>query len=160
MERKYSKDNPLPKVELMRMRRNTQRRIRARSKVQIAPETLEQFKRILFETVNSKNKELTSDQLKTLDSEIKERIEDLVFNENDARSAAATKLKELFAGYGMSKRDLSEAVRRTKWAKLSDEIFNCAPAKNDIFNGAVAVVKPRRDDYPGKSVADRTSHHT
>lgn len=147
MNRKYSKDNPLPKAELSRLQRNTQRRIRSRSKAQIAPETLEQFKHILFQTINSKNKALTSAELKALDSAITERIKDLVSSENDARSEAANKLKDLFAEYGMSKRDLLEAVKQTKWAKLSDEILKLEIQKgvDEIEAGYGIILETKTD---------------
>ncbi|MEP7037318.1 MAG: hypothetical protein ABI891_03150 [Acidobacteriota bacterium] len=123
MTRKYSRDNPLPKAELRRMRRNTQSRIRTRTKAQTTPETVEQFGRLLVEAITSKNKRLNPVQLKTLDSLITERVKDFVTSENDDRLRAARRLKDLFAEYGLGKKDLMAAIKLTKWAKLNQEIL-------------------------------------
>jgi hypothetical protein len=148
MDRKYDKDNPMPKAELARLRRNTQRRLQARSKAQAAPETLEQFGRILFQTISSKNKELSRAELKTLDSAVRQRVEEFVSSENDARLEAARRLKDLFADYGLAKTELLEAVKQTKWAKLSDKILELEIQKGvDEIRAGYGIVLETKEDF-------------
>jgi hypothetical protein len=148
MDGKYDKDNPMPKAELARLRRNTQRGIRTRSKARAATETLEQFHRILFQTVSSKNKELSAAELKMLDSAVRARVEEFVSSENDARLEAAQRLKDLFAGYGLAKTELLGAVKQTKWAKLNDEIFELEIQKGvDEIRAGYGIVLETKQDF-------------
>lgn len=123
MNRKYDKDNRMPKAEYARMRRNTRNRIKTRIKAQTAPETAEQFARVLFQAVSSENKELSVAELKSLYLAITALVKDFIASEKDARVEAAHKLKDLFAEYGLSKEQLFAAVKLTRWARLSDEIL-------------------------------------
>ncbi len=104
MERKYDKNDPLPKAEYARLQRNIQRRILARKKNQTKPATIEQFERVLFEIIKSKAGK--SPDLKQLQNEIGERVKELGSAENDEATAAATKLINLFREYGLSRQDL------------------------------------------------------
>ncbi len=147
MTRKYSRANPLPKAELLRMRRNTQSRIRTRTKAQTTPETVEQFGCLLVEAITSGNKELNLVQLKTLDSLITERVIDFVTSENDDRLRAARRLKDLFAEYGLCKKDLTAAVKLTRWAKLNQEILELEIKKgvDEIDAGYYTVLKGKAE---------------
>lgn len=132
MERKYDKNDPLPKAEYARLQRNIQRRILARKKNQTKPATIEQFERVLFEIIKSKAGKLPD--LKQLQNEIGERVKELVYAENDEATAAATKLKNLFREYGLSRQDLLKAIKETDWAKHHDEIL-----KLEVQKGVEAI---------------------
>lgn len=132
MSRKYDKANPLPRAEYARIQRNIQRQILTRKKKQTKPATVEQFGRILFEIIRSKAGKLPN--ANRLQSEIGERVKELVYAGNDAALAAAAKLKNLHLAYGLTKQDLLAAVKQTDCARLHDEIL-----KLEVQKGVEAI---------------------
>ena len=134
MERKYTKENPLPRAEYERRQSNARRRIARRKKAQTEIETAEQFERVLFDSINSESKRLSRSQISNLEVVIKDRVKNFILAENDNAIEEAGNLKRLFSEYGLTKEDVIEAVSKTRWAKLHDEILEI-----EITRGVEAV---------------------
>jgi hypothetical protein len=139
MTRKYTKDNPLPRAELARLRRNTDRRILRRKKAETAQTT--QSKKL------AQNKKLNDADSASLRIVIKELVREYVFAENDAATLAGRKLKNLFTEYELTRQDLLAAVKRTDWAKLHNEILELEIKKGmDEINAGYYITIETKED--------------
>ena len=109
MTGKYTKDNPMPRAELARITRNTNRRILTRKKRQTAQKTLEQFEQVLFAAITTHGKKMNDADSASLKTVIKE----YVFSEKDAATASARKMKSFCVEYKLTKQDYVAAVEST-----------------------------------------------
>lgn len=147
MTRKYNKDNPLPPVELARLRRNTNRRISRRKKAQIAQKTIDQFQRILFEAITAKGKELNDADSMALKTVIEELVKEYVFSEKDAATLAARKMKRFFTEYELTEQNYHAVVKSTDWARLDREILELEIKKgmDEINAGYYTTIATKED---------------
>jgi predicted O-linked N-acetylglucosamine transferase (SPINDLY family) len=136
MRRKYTKANPLPRAELTRLRRNTNRRILRRKKAQTAQKTLQEFENVLVAAITMNGKKLNDTELALFEATVKQSVKEFAFAENDAAVSAARKLKSLFLEYELTKQDLLAAVERTEWARLNNEILELEVKKGMDENDA------------------------
>lgn len=137
----------MPRVEFVRLRRNTNRRILTRKKRQTAQKTLEQFEQVLFAAITTHNKKLNDGDSVSLKTVIKAMVEEFLHTEKDEVLVTGQKIKKLFLKYGLTKQDLLAAIKRTDWVKLNNEILELKikKGKDKIDAGYYTTIETKEE---------------
>lgn len=137
----------MPRAELARLRRNVNRRILTRKKRQTAQKTLEQFEQVLFAVITTHGKKLNDADSVSLKTVVKAIVEEFLHAEKDEVLVVGQKIKKLFLKYGLTNQDLLAAIKRTRWAKLHNEILELEikKGKDEIDAGYYTTIETKEE---------------